>query len=125
MNEEELFCKLYPEYSVNGKPLSPYFDLFESGYEQSEKQIEELEKENAELKLKVTALENANRAMVKELDDTTSGGLSVLENVVRSKEQLTKAKEIIKEILEEDNYSLGLPKELRLKTEQFLKEVEK
>ena len=44
MNEEELFCKLFPEYAVNGKPLSPYFDLFESGYEQAEKRIEELEK---------------------------------------------------------------------------------
>ena len=43
MNEEELFCKLFPEYAVNGKPLSPYFDLFESGYEQ-------VEKENASLK---------------------------------------------------------------------------
>lgn len=41
MNEEELFCKLFPEYAVNGKPLSPYFDLFESGYEQSEKHIAE------------------------------------------------------------------------------------
>ena len=46
MNEEELFCKLFPEYAVNGKPLSPYFDLFESGYEQSEKRIEELEATN-------------------------------------------------------------------------------
>ena len=43
MNEEELFCKLFPEYAVNGKPLSPYFDLFERGYEESENRIEELE----------------------------------------------------------------------------------
>lgn len=43
MNEEELFCKLFPEYVVNGKPLSPYFDLFESGYEQAENRIEKLE----------------------------------------------------------------------------------
>ena len=43
MNEEELFCKLFPEYVVNGKPLSPYFDLFESGYEQAENRITELE----------------------------------------------------------------------------------
>ena len=43
MNEEELFCKLFPEYVVNGKPLSPYFDLFESGYEQAENRIAELE----------------------------------------------------------------------------------
>lgn len=45
MDEEELFCKLFPEYVVNGKSLSPYFDLFESGYEQSENRIEELESE--------------------------------------------------------------------------------
>ena len=43
MNEEELFCKLFPEYVVNGKPLSPYFDLFESGYEQAENRFEELQ----------------------------------------------------------------------------------
>ena len=42
MNEEECFCKLFPEYVVNGKPLSPYFDLFESGYEQAENRIAEL-----------------------------------------------------------------------------------
>lgn len=81
---------------------------------------DELLKENAELRTKVTALENANRAMVKELDDTTSGGLSVLKNVVRSKEQLTKAKEIIKELLEFD----FLPEnEIKKQAEQFLSEV--
>ena len=57
MNEEELFCKLFPEYVVNGKPLSPYFDLFESGYEQSEKRIAELEEENAEAKERIKTLE--------------------------------------------------------------------
>lgn len=36
---EELFCKLFPEYTVNGKPLSPYFDLFESGYEEAENKL--------------------------------------------------------------------------------------
>lgn len=41
MSEEELFCKLFPEYVVNGKPLSPYFDLFESGYEQAETEAKE------------------------------------------------------------------------------------
>ena len=50
MTEEELFCKLFPEYVVNGKPLSPYFDLFESGYEQSEKRIEELEAQIEKMK---------------------------------------------------------------------------
>ena len=50
MELEELFCKLYPEYVVNGKPLSPYFDLFESGYEQAEKRIAELEAQIEKMK---------------------------------------------------------------------------
>lgn len=39
MELEELFCKLFPDYAVNGKPLSPYFDLFQSGYEQAEERL--------------------------------------------------------------------------------------
>ena len=50
MNEEELFCKLFPEYTVNGKPLHPYFDLFESGYEQAENRIAELEAQIEKMK---------------------------------------------------------------------------
>ena len=79
--------------------------------------------ENTELRTKVTALENADRAMVKELDDITSGGLSVLENVVRSKEQLTKATEIIKKLMvfaEIDNREY---EEAYKEAEQFLKET--
>ena len=85
--------------------------------------------ENAELKTKVTALENANRAMVKEIDDMTSGGLSVLENVVRSKDQLTNAKEIIREFVEWANWQGNSKcpsfKSIQDKAEQFLKELEK
>lgn len=84
MTEEEYFIKNYPDVCYNGKPLSPYWDLFQDGVEygerQSEKkveepeierlresnsymfdtialksqQIEKLEKENAELKNKLT-----------------------------------------------------------------------
>ena len=52
MNEEELFCKLFPEYTVNGKPLHPYFDLFESGYEQAENRIAELEAQIISIQMK-------------------------------------------------------------------------
>lgn len=102
-------------------------DAYLAGAEPREKRIADLEKKNAKLKTKVTALENANRAMVKELDDMTSGGVSVLKNIVRSKEQLTKAKEIIKnclrlwnDVMTEENV-----KALIIEAEQFLKEVEK
>lgn len=85
-----------------------------------------LEKENTELRTKVTALENANRAMVKELDDMTSGGLSVLENVVRNKEQLTKAIEIIKDMLRDIPNRMWYTDCVIKQAEQFLNsEVEK
>ena len=50
MNEEELFCKLFPVYTVNGKPLHPDFDLFESGYEQAQNCIEGLEAQIEKMK---------------------------------------------------------------------------
>ena len=54
MTEEEYFRKNYPNSCYGDKPLSPHWDFFQDGVEfgerQSEKRIEELEKENAELK---------------------------------------------------------------------------
>ena len=54
MTEEEYFRKTYPDYCYGDKPLSPYWDLFQYGVEfgeqQSEKKIEELEKENQDLR---------------------------------------------------------------------------
>ena len=68
MNEEELFCKLFPEYVVNGKPLSPYIDLFESGCEQAENRIEELETRCNELFFQV----NEKIAKIDELEETNN-----------------------------------------------------
>ena len=54
MTEEEYFRKNYPESCYGDKSLSPHWDFFQDGVEfgerQSEKKIEELEKENAKLK---------------------------------------------------------------------------
>ena len=53
MTEEEYFRKNYPDSCYGDKLLSPHWDFFQDGVEfgerQSEKRIEELEKENAEL----------------------------------------------------------------------------
>ena len=68
MNEEELFCKLFPEYAVNGKPLSPYFDLFESGYEQAEKRIAELEKRCANYEMTISKMEKGTCDICKETE---------------------------------------------------------
>lgn len=102
-----------------------WWEGFDNAKNKMEKRIADLEKENAELKTKVTALENANRAMVKELDDMTSGGVSVLKNIVRSKEQLTKAKELLKWALHSDpEHDEDFEKKWS-EAEQFLKEISK
>ena len=103
MNEEELFCKLFPEYVVNGKPLSPYFDLFESGYEQSENRIADLEKKNKVLAQNLedteiinNALEKENAELKAELSENKVADCHIVNGLC---EQLTKAKEIIKDLL--------------------------
>lgn len=57
MTEEEYFRKTYPDYCYGERLLSPYWDLFQDGVEfggrQSEQKIEELGKENTELKKKL------------------------------------------------------------------------
>ena len=60
MNEEEYFRKNYPDFCYGDKPLSPYWDFFQDGVEfgerQSEKKIEELEKELKDADKKVVHL---------------------------------------------------------------------
>lgn len=50
MTEEQIFKNLFPEYCVGEKCLSPYFDLFQIGFEEGEKQNEELKEQIADLK---------------------------------------------------------------------------
>ncbi len=107
MNEEELFCKQFPEYVVNGKPLSPYFDLFESGYEQAENRYEGLEKENAELKHQL----NKNPCVC----NTEWHCNDCLE-------RLTKAKQIIQEFLELNYSEFTKTNAVFLHADKFLKE---
>ena len=116
MNEEELFCKLFPEYVVNGKPLSPYFDLFESGYEQAENRIAELKEAN-----KTLATMNNNMWVELEKKRAESQGIT------NKLHQLIEAKELLKryvpyrQITDSKAY-----KDLAEETEQFLNsEVEK
>ena len=142
MNEEKLFCKLFPDYAVNGKPLSPYFDFFESGYEQAENRIEKLEKVCQDLSDKfdyqvkqVMKLEKENANLKEELKNwkdewqeqvqkaTDEGYARTLQTI-----QLSKAKEIINKLIElveflnEDNVKEPIVAE----AEKFLNsEVEK
>ena len=106
MNEEELFCKLFPEYVVNGKPLSPYFDLFESGYEQAENRIAEL------------------KAFRQDCVKLTEDNVVMARQRAETSKQLTKAKELLKRWLR--LYNTNTVKGIIADTEQFLNsEVEK
>lgn len=72
------------------------------------------------MKTKIIALENANRAMLKELDNMTSGGIDVLKTVVRNKEKLIEAKEILRKFL--DAKSIEETCVAESEVEQFLKD---
>lgn len=84
----------------------------------------QLQKENARLTTNEKSLIAERKIIVKENAELKETVIKMNNVITETFSNLTKAKEIIKEILEEDNYSLGLPKELRLKTEQFIKDSE-
>lgn len=50
MTEEQIFKNRFPEYCVGEECLSPYFDLFQIGFEEGENQNKELQEENTEAK---------------------------------------------------------------------------
>lgn len=135
MTEEKYFRKHYPDVCYNGKPLSPYWDLFQDGVEfgerQSEKKIKELEKKNVELKAEITKKTDVNNSLVgqvarleienAELKNILTS-VNCLENVYsfgkkEGMKQLAKAKQIIKDLLADNTDWTN-----KLEAEQFLKE---
>lgn len=50
MTDEQIFKSRFPEYCAGEVCLSPYFDLFQIGFEEGENQNENLQEENARLK---------------------------------------------------------------------------
>ncbi len=115
MNEEEYFRKNYPDSCYGDKPLSPHWDFFQDGVEfgerQSEKKIAELEKENAELKKRKEEIEimtNFCKACKKMHTDS-----------------LTKAKEIIKKLIEAIHiWDCKNLEQVEAEAEQFLEELD-
>ena len=116
MTEEEYFRKNYPDACYGDKPLSPYWDFCQDGVEfgerQSEKKIAEVEKENAELRKEWQ--EQVQKA-------TDEGYTRTLQTM-----QLTKAKEIIRELLSScfGYNSKTVNYEVKAQAEQFLNEDE-
>lgn len=111
MTEEEFFINNYPDSCYGDRPLSPHWDFFQEGVEfgerESEKKIQELEQENAELKKEWQ--EQVQKA-------TDEGYARTLQTI-----QLTKAKEIIKMLISDGSMlEIGQIAE----AEQFLKDSE-
>ncbi len=124
---EERFVKSYSEFCCNGKPLSPYGDLWQDGAEFGyNKMKEELEKENA-YKRKSEAEWRLNDLYQRLLIDYANAENCSRKNFTRYRtmvDRCIKAKEIINkliklvEFLNEDNV-----KELIIaEAEQFLEE---
>lgn len=119
MTEEEYFIKNYPDFCYYDKPLSPYWDLFQYGVEfgerQSEEKIEELKHNKKtvvhladcleeKMKERIEELEKEN----KELKNFINAPLTKGRKTTRKEfyqavwdlsKQLTKATDIIKGLL--------------------------
>lgn len=50
MTEEQIFKERFSEYCVGESCLSPYFDLFQAGFQEGEKQNKEIQEGNASLR---------------------------------------------------------------------------
>lgn len=101
--------------------------IFIQGYRQSEKKIEELEKENAKLKREnreIKTCTNCDEYVVGRCCNYSNGVCHhwKLSEKYRNDDELTKAKEIIRQFL--NDYPV-ITKELLDKLEQFIKEIEK
>lgn len=86
MTEEQIFKNHFPEYCVGEKCLSPYFDLFQAGFEKGENQKEKLQEENTMLKKE--SEENQDLATV-----------AYIQGASKYKTKLDYAKTIIQDLL--------------------------
>ena len=132
MDEKEYFIKNYPDACYGDKPLSPYWDYFQSGVEfgerQFEKKIEELEETINKLREQF-ALRYGLEDKVKELEKKnaelkTERGCETCTKFDEVK--LTEVKEIIIELLDScfGYNSKTVNYEVKAKAEAFLKESE-
>ena len=142
MTEEEYFRKNYPDSCYGDRPLSPHWDFFQSGVEFGERQSEK-RIANLEQKLKIErssriALVNKIADLEKEITELKGEADSVLDNwckgddpcphLKKRDEQLTKAKELLKEFVHHykaKTIYIENMQDLLEQSDQFLSEVEK
>lgn len=146
MTEEEYFRKNYPDFCYGDKPLSPYWDLFQDGVEfgerQSEKTFKQKLKVETELSKRLGVAYREYEQLTKEQDEhivelekenaelKSEKGCETCTKF--DKVKLTKATEIIKDILNVCCSNCTNPhcvdckhRKMVLKAEQFLQEIEK
>lgn len=81
MTEEQIFKAHFPEYCVGEKCLSPYFDLFQIGFEEGENQNKELQALHKEivdiqnecvskLQIEIKQLQEENERLKKDSEET-------------------------------------------------------
>ena len=122
MTEEQIFKKRFPEYCVGEECLSPFFDLFQIGFEEGEKQrIDELQKQNEELKEelhrqvllrdedrkkgkewynKMEELEEENERLKKESEENQDlATIAYMQGAGKYKAKVAEAKKIIRDLL--------------------------
>ena len=110
MTEEQIFKARFPEYCAGERCLSPYFDLFQIGFEEGEKQNKEEVKHDLMMRLKDEGIvkplkdsilrnERLNSQEQQELCAWIECAMDFGENLDECAEELNYAKTIIQDLL--------------------------
>lgn len=108
MTEEQIFKECFPEYCVGEKYLSPYFDLFQIGFEEGENQNKELHKEIVDiqnecvskLQIEIKQLQEENERLKKDSEETQDlANIAYMQGASKYKTKLDEARTIIQDML--------------------------
>lgn len=114
MTEEQIFKNRFPEYCAGEKCLSPYFDLFQIGFEEGENQNKEMQTLHKEivdiqnecvskLQIEIKQLQEENARLKKEFEENqdlaTIGYIRYGVKLDSKIRELQEAKTIIQDLL--------------------------
>lgn len=111
MSEEQIFKNRFPEYCAGEVCLSPYFDLFQIGFEEGENQNKELQALHKEivdiqnecvskLQIEIKQLQEENARLKKESEENQDlATIAYMQGASKYKTKLDEAKIIIQDLL--------------------------
>lgn len=111
MSEEQIFKNRFPEYYAGEVCLSPYFDLFQIGFEEGENQNKELQALHKEivdiqnecvskLQIEIKQLQEENARLKKESEENQDlATIAYMQGASKYKTKLDYAKTIIQDLL--------------------------